>query len=275
MVLSSLDQPAGAGCALTARLSPASCCKNFRGVATSSELLSKPLRRMKSSRVRAMRDVSCSGAQGELFQLEERTESREDQESFSLLKMAPPATVLSGACSCFERTSIAAFKFSTACVLSSSPPWNSFCCLSRRAVASARAALSEADSDSSSLMLVCSPELFAVRPSMLASSSAIFASESEMAPSFSYSLLLHQHESLSYNASSSSISFCSVFCMSLRRLTTRVTGVSCTLELVPSSAWPQVCSNDRDRAAPTWSAPASAAAAVKAASSRPRANAMS
>mmetsp|Transcript_98972 Transcript_98972/g.308425 ORF Transcript_98972/g.308425 Transcript_98972/m.308425 type:complete len:206 (-) Transcript_98972:319-936(-) len=167
------------------------------GAESPSAAASKPLRRTKSSRERVTRaaSFSCSAGQGSSREL---TASKDSHESFSLLKIAPPPTVLSGALVlCLDSTTMAAFKFSMAWILSISLPWNSFCCFSRRAVASPREALFAATSSSVSRMVVFRPAIFAVSPSMEAPSSEILASDEEMDSSFSYSLLLHQHASLS------------------------------------------------------------------------------
>mmetsp|Transcript_182598 Transcript_182598/g.444544 ORF Transcript_182598/g.444544 Transcript_182598/m.444544 type:complete len:205 (-) Transcript_182598:328-942(-) len=183
--------PAGASCCRNL----AGRCRSGAGEASPSTVASKPLRRMKSSRECVMRDIWCSMDQGSSLEL---IESSDSHESFSLLKIAPPPTVLSGALAwCLDSTSIAAFKFSIAWMLSASPPWNSFCCFSRTAVASARAALSDANSSSSSLMCVWRFPFLAVRPSMVAFSSEILDSEVEMASPLSYWFLLHQQASLS------------------------------------------------------------------------------
>mmetsp|Transcript_81159 Transcript_81159/g.262288 ORF Transcript_81159/g.262288 Transcript_81159/m.262288 type:complete len:272 (-) Transcript_81159:43-858(-) len=187
---------------------------------------SKPLRRMKFSRVRAPRLSSCASNQGVSLMLD----WRRDHESRSLLKTAPPATVLSGGASwCLESTSMAAFKFSSACTLSFSMPWNSDSCFSRSAVASASACLSEAIWAVSSLMLVSSSELLAVIPSMSEASCSIFAVDALIASSFSYLPVLHQHSSSLKSASSSSWSFSSVADISFNKFTTRVIGVSLPL----------------------------------------------
>mmetsp|Transcript_20629 Transcript_20629/g.71371 ORF Transcript_20629/g.71371 Transcript_20629/m.71371 type:complete len:266 (+) Transcript_20629:1062-1859(+) len=197
---------------------------------------SKPLRRMKFSRVRAPRLSSCASNQGVSLMLD----WRRDHESRSLLKTAPPATVLSGGASwCLESTSMAAFKFSSACTLSFSMPWNSDSCFSRSAVASASACLSEAIWAVSSLMLVSSSELLAVIPSMSEASCSIFAVDALVASSLSYLPVLHQHSSSLNKFSSSSMSFAKVCCISFSRFTTRVMGVS----LPESKDFSQVCSN--------------------------------
>mmetsp|Transcript_80836 Transcript_80836/g.214594 ORF Transcript_80836/g.214594 Transcript_80836/m.214594 type:complete len:203 (+) Transcript_80836:857-1465(+) len=163
--------------------------------ASPSTLASKPLRRMKSSRERVACAIACSADHGSSL---ESMESRDSQESLSLLKIAPPPTVLSGAdVWCFESTSSAALRFSMAWMLSTSLPWNSCCCFSRRAVASSSEFLFADTSSSSSLMLVLRPWLLAARPSIVDESSETLAPEVEMDSSFSYSFVLHQQASLS------------------------------------------------------------------------------
>mmetsp|Transcript_14271 Transcript_14271/g.39249 ORF Transcript_14271/g.39249 Transcript_14271/m.39249 type:complete len:225 (-) Transcript_14271:279-953(-) len=172
-------------------------CKNLCGATglwmTSSTLESvKPLARMKLSSVLSPLFASWASDHGRFL----LSDWSKDQESRSLLKTAPPATVLSGGASwCLDRTSMAAFRFSRACTLSLSMPWNSASCFSRNAVASARACLSEASWASNSLMLTLSSALLAVRLSMVEVSSSILAEEALMASPFSYLPLLHQQAS--------------------------------------------------------------------------------
>mmetsp|Transcript_20630 Transcript_20630/g.71378 ORF Transcript_20630/g.71378 Transcript_20630/m.71378 type:complete len:231 (+) Transcript_20630:1614-2306(+) len=187
---------------------------------------SKPLLRMKFSSDLSPLDASCSAVHGRLLV----PCWSNDQESRSLLKTAPPATVLSGGASwCLESTTMAAFKFSRACTLSFSMPWNSEICFSRSAVASAKAVLSEAICSPNSLMVVASSVLRAVRRSMSEPSCSIFAVDALIASSFSYLPVLHQHSSSLKSASSSSWSFSSVADISFNKFTTRVIGVSLPL----------------------------------------------
>mmetsp|Transcript_66721 Transcript_66721/g.168343 ORF Transcript_66721/g.168343 Transcript_66721/m.168343 type:complete len:216 (+) Transcript_66721:1454-2101(+) len=162
------------------------CCKNLCAATGFSMVLpsssSKPFRRMKLASVLSSEEPSCASDQGKSLE----PTSKKDQESCSLLKTAPPATVLSGGASwCLASTPSAALRFSTAWMLSTSMPWNSLSCFSRSAVASANADLSEATSASSSLMLVDSSAVLAVRLSIEEPNSWILAVDFSMASFFS------------------------------------------------------------------------------------------
>mmetsp|Transcript_12931 Transcript_12931/g.37170 ORF Transcript_12931/g.37170 Transcript_12931/m.37170 type:complete len:213 (-) Transcript_12931:309-947(-) len=161
----------------------ACCCRNLCGATGAATSSPRPLWRIKESKERRSRS-SCDADQGK----SRAPSARKDHESRSVLKMAPPATLLSGAFSgpwCLDNTLIAAFKFSNAWMLSFSMLWNSANCFSRSAVASSRAFLSAAYWASKSLMVADSSPLRAVRLSIEAWSSSMFASEALMASVFS------------------------------------------------------------------------------------------
>mmetsp|Transcript_20628 Transcript_20628/g.71363 ORF Transcript_20628/g.71363 Transcript_20628/m.71363 type:complete len:200 (+) Transcript_20628:1536-2135(+) len=168
-------------------MAPCCCCRNFccfLGVAFGASCASsKPFDCMKSSRDLSMRDSWRSSL---LHGKPLAFVAMKDQESSSLLKTAPPATVLSGGAAwCLESTVIAALSCSIAWTSSVSSPWNSVSCFSRMVVASARDCLSDTTSASNSLIFVSSSDFLAARPSMEDCSASILAVDAEIAVSFS------------------------------------------------------------------------------------------